>query len=102
MPIAIFWGRRVNLAGWPVLGPARQHSAQGRTAERVLVNADTIVHPELLNSRFGYVSISRSSRETTLFTNDMNKLIPQITTDVSKTSAVEISQNAPLALILFT
>jgi hypothetical protein len=27
----------------------------------------------------------------------MNKLIPQITAEVSKTSAVEISQNAPLA-----
>jgi conjugative relaxase-like TrwC/TraI family protein len=72
------------------------HSAQGLTAERVLVNADTGVHPELLNSRFGYVSISRASHEATLFTDDLNKLIPQITADVSKTSAVEISQNAPL------
>jgi len=32
------------------------HSAQGLTAERVLVHADTSVHPDLLNSRFGYVS----------------------------------------------
>jgi ATP-dependent exoDNAse (exonuclease V) alpha subunit len=37
------------------------HSAQGLTAERVLVHADTGVHPDLLNSRFGYVSISRAS-----------------------------------------
>ena len=73
------------------------HSAQGLTAERVLVNADTGVHPELLNSRFGYVSISRASHQATLFTDDLNKLIPQITADASKTSAVEISQNAPLA-----
>ena len=73
------------------------HSAQGLTAERVLVNADTGVHPALLNSRFGYVSISRASHEATLFTNDLNKLIPQITADVSKTSAVEIGQSAPLA-----
>jgi hypothetical protein len=29
------------------------HSAQGLTAERVLINADTAVHPDLLNSRFG-------------------------------------------------
>jgi conjugative relaxase-like TrwC/TraI family protein len=29
------------------------HSAQGLTAERVLVNADTGVHPDLLSSRFG-------------------------------------------------
>jgi ATP-dependent exoDNAse (exonuclease V) alpha subunit len=37
------------------------HSSQGLTANRVLVHADTSVHPDLLNSRFGYVSISRAS-----------------------------------------
>jgi conjugative relaxase-like TrwC/TraI family protein len=68
------------------------HSSQGLTAERVLVNADTGVHPDLLNSRFGYVSISRASREATLFTDNMAKLSPQLSTDVSKTSALEISQ----------
>src|SRR5208282_1761565 len=68
------------------------HSSQGLTAERVLVNADTGVHPDLLNSRFGYVSISRASHEATLFTDDMNKLTPQLSADVSKTSALEISQ----------
>jgi ATP-dependent exoDNAse (exonuclease V) alpha subunit len=54
------------------------HSSQGLTAERVLVNADTGVHPDLLNSRFGYVSISRASHEATLFTDDMAKLSPQL------------------------
>ncbi|MDR3748265.1 MAG: MobF family relaxase, partial [Acidobacteriota bacterium] len=34
------------------------HSSQGLTAERVLVNMDTNVHPELINSRFAYVSVS--------------------------------------------
>jgi conjugative relaxase-like TrwC/TraI family protein len=68
------------------------HSSQGLTAERVLVNADTGVHPDLLNSRFGYVSISRASHEATLFTDDMTKLSPQLSTDVSKTSALEVSQ----------
>lgn len=67
------------------------HSAQGLTAERVLINADTGVHPELLNSRFGYVSISRASHNAVLFTNDLAKLIPQFATDVSKTSAVQIN-----------
>jgi ATP-dependent exoDNAse (exonuclease V) alpha subunit len=43
------------------------HSSQGLTAERVLVNADTGVHPDLLNSRFGYVSISRASHERHAF-----------------------------------
>jgi ATP-dependent exoDNAse (exonuclease V) alpha subunit len=68
------------------------HSSQGLTAERVLVNADTGVHPDLLNSRFGYVSISRASHEATLFTNDLAKLSPQLSADVSKTSALEISE----------
>jgi ATP-dependent exoDNAse (exonuclease V) alpha subunit len=68
------------------------HSSQGLTAERVLVNADTGVHPDLLNSRFGYVSISRASHEATLFTNNMAKLSPQLSADVSKTSALEINQ----------
>jgi ATP-dependent exoDNAse (exonuclease V) alpha subunit len=68
------------------------HSSQGLTAERVLINADTGVHPDLLNSRFGYVSISRASHEATLFTDDMTKLSPQLSADVSKTSALEINQ----------
>jgi conjugative relaxase-like TrwC/TraI family protein len=73
------------------------HSSQGLTAERVLVNADTGVHPDLLNSRFGYVSISRASHEATLFTNDLANLSPQLSADVSKTSALEINQPAPVA-----
>ncbi len=66
------------------------HSSQGLTAERVLVNADTGVHPDLLNSRFGYVSISRASHEATLYTDDMTRLNPQLGADVSKTSALEV------------
>jgi conjugative relaxase-like TrwC/TraI family protein len=69
------------------------HSSQGLTAERVLVHADTSVHPDLLNSRFGYVSISRASHEATLFTDNMTKLGPQLGADVSKTSALEINQS---------
>jgi conjugative relaxase-like TrwC/TraI family protein len=73
------------------------HSSQGLTAERVLVNADTGVHPDLLNSRFGYVSISRASHEATLFTNNLAKLSPQLSADVSKTSALEITQTPSVA-----
>jgi ATP-dependent exoDNAse (exonuclease V) alpha subunit len=72
------------------------HSSQGLTAERVLVNADTGVHPDLLNSRFGYVSISRASHEAMLFTDDVAKLSPQLAADVSKTSALEINQPVSL------
>jgi conjugative relaxase-like TrwC/TraI family protein len=68
------------------------HSSQGLTAERVLIQADTKVHPDLLNSRFAYVSISRASHDATLFTDDIAKLVPQLGADVSKTSALEINQ----------
>ena len=68
------------------------HSSQGLTAERVLVHADTSVHPDLLNSRFAYVSISRASLDATLFTDDMAKLGSLLGADVSKTSALKISQ----------
>jgi conjugative relaxase-like TrwC/TraI family protein len=73
------------------------HSSQGLTAERVLVHADTSVHPDLLNSRFAYVSISRASHQATLFTDDMAKLGPQLGADVSKTSALEISRASSVA-----
>jgi ATP-dependent exoDNAse (exonuclease V) alpha subunit len=73
------------------------HSSQGLTAERVLVHADTSVHPDLLNRRFAYVSISRASHEATLFTDDKIKLAPQLGADVSKTSALEISHAPSVA-----
>jgi ATP-dependent exoDNAse (exonuclease V) alpha subunit len=72
------------------------HSSQGLTAERVLVNADTGVHPDLLNSRFAYVSISRASHEAMLFTDHVAKLSPQLAADVSKTSALEINQSVSI------
>jgi hypothetical protein len=61
------------------------HSSQGLTAERVPVNADTGVHLDLLNFRFGQVSISRASHDSTLFADKMTKLEPQLSADVSKT-----------------
>jgi ATP-dependent exoDNAse (exonuclease V) alpha subunit len=54
------------------------HSSQGLTAERVLVNADTEVHPDLVNSRFGYVSVSRASQEATVFTDDLAKCVEDL------------------------
>jgi ATP-dependent exoDNAse (exonuclease V) alpha subunit len=68
------------------------HSAQGLTAERVLIHADTSVHPDLLSSRFGYVAVSRASHEATIFTDAVNRLGQQLGTEVSKTSALEIRQ----------
>jgi ATP-dependent exoDNAse (exonuclease V) alpha subunit len=73
------------------------HISQGLTTERVLVHADSSVHPDLLNSRFGYVSISRASREATIYTDDMAKVAPQLETEVSKTSALEVNQASSIA-----
>ena len=73
------------------------HSSQGLTAERVLVHADTGVHPDLLNSRFAYVSVSRASHDVVVFTDDVAKLGPQLGADVSKTSALEINQTSSIA-----
>lgn len=71
------------------------HSAQGLTSERVLVHADTSVHPDLLCSRFGYVAVSRASHEATIFTDDAAKLAQQLGTEVTKTAALEIGQSVP-------
>ena len=69
----------------------------GLTADRVLVHADTSLHPDLLNPRFAYVSISPASHEATLFTDATARLRPQLGADVSKTSALEINQGTSVA-----
>jgi conjugative relaxase-like TrwC/TraI family protein len=74
------------------------HSSQGLTADRVLVHADTSVHPDLLNSRFAYVSISRASHDATLVTDDITKLAPQLGADVSKTSALDLTQQPSIGM----
>lgn len=68
------------------------HSSQGLTAERVLVNIDTNVHPELINTRFAYVSVSRASHDAQIYTNDVASLVPGLSRDATKTSAVEIGK----------
>ncbi len=64
------------------------HSSQGLTSERVLVNMDTEVHPELINSRFAYVSVSRASHDAQIYTSSAANLAANLSQDVSKASAV--------------
>jgi hypothetical protein len=64
------------------------HSSQGLTSERVLVNMDTDVHPELINERFAYVSVSRASLDAQIYTNDAAALAESLSRGVSKASAV--------------
>ena len=66
------------------------HSSQGLTAERVLVNIDTKTHPELINPRFAYVSVSRAAQDAQIFTNAAPSLTASLSQAVTKTSAIEI------------
>jgi conjugative relaxase-like TrwC/TraI family protein len=66
------------------------HSSQGLTTDRVLVNMDTTAHPELINTRFAYVSISRASQDAQIYTNNVSTLAERLSTDISKTSAVQL------------
>jgi hypothetical protein len=68
------------------------HSSQGLTSERVLVNMDTEVHPELINGRFAYVSVSRASHDAQIYTNDATSLAESLSHDVSKTAAVNFTK----------
>ena len=68
------------------------HSSQGLTSERVLVNMDTDVHPELVSSRFAYVSVSRASRDAQIYTNNAATLAESISHDVNKASAVDLGK----------
>jgi conjugative relaxase-like TrwC/TraI family protein len=68
------------------------HSSQGLTSERVLVNMDTNVHPELINTRFAYVSVSRASQDAQIFTNNAATLVESLSHDVSKASAINIGK----------
>jgi len=74
------------------------HSAQGLTADRVLINVDTAAHPDLINSRFAYVSVSRAQHDAQIYTNDAGSLEARLGNDVSKSSAIEFSQPASQAM----
>jgi conjugative relaxase-like TrwC/TraI family protein len=68
------------------------HSSQGLTAERVLVNMDTNTHPDLINPRFAYVSVSRASQDTQIYTNDAKSIAESLSHAVSKTAAINFER----------
>jgi hypothetical protein len=70
----------------------------GLTADRVLVNIDTTVHPELINSRFAYVSISRAAQDAELYTNSASSLAPSLSHAVTKSSALSTEQTVAAGL----
>ena len=71
------------------------HSSQGLTAERVLVNIDTEMHPDLIGNRQAYVSISRASDDAHIFTNDAASLAQRLSRDISKVSALDGLREQP-------
>jgi glucan phosphorylase len=68
------------------------HSSQGLTAERVIVNMDTDVHPELISGRFAYVSVSRASHDVQIYTNNAATLGESLSHEVNKPSAVDFGK----------
>jgi hypothetical protein len=59
------------------------------------VNADTNVHPELLNSRFAYVAVSRGSEDVRLFTNDFAIASNMLSMESGKSSAMGLVPTSP-------
>jgi hypothetical protein len=55
------------------------------------VNIDTKTHPELINPRFAYVSVSRAALDAQIFTDNASTLTNKLDQIVSKTSAVEMA-----------
>jgi ATP-dependent exoDNAse (exonuclease V) alpha subunit len=67
------------------------HSSQGLTAARVLINIDSAAHPQLINSRFAYVAVSRASLDAEIYTDNASDLGQRVSGDISKTAAIEFS-----------
>jgi hypothetical protein len=51
---------------------------------------DTTGHPELINTRFAYVSVSRASQDARIYTNDAGTLGERLSADVTKSSAIDL------------
>lgn len=68
------------------------HSAQGLTAERVMVNLDSNMNPNLINQRFAYVAVSRGAHDAQIFTDNAASLIGKLSHDVGKSSALQVGQ----------
>ena len=68
------------------------HSSQGLTADRVIAHIDTDSSRSLINDRLAYVAISRAAHDARIYTNDAATLGERLSTDVSKSSALDPSE----------
>jgi len=76
------------------------HSSQGLTADRVLVNVDSRVHPDLLSARFAYVSISRAAQDAQLYTDSAASLASTLNHAVTKSSALSTPESIATGLAM--
>jgi conjugative relaxase-like TrwC/TraI family protein len=74
------------------------HSSQGLTADRVLINIDTKIHPELINPRFAYVSVSRAAFDAQIYTNASSSLVQKLNQSNTKSSALDLTQGLAQAM----
>ncbi len=65
------------------------HSAQGATVDRVIVDIDTRLSPELVNRKQFYVSISRARKAVAIYTNDRGQLPRALNRSREKSMALE-------------
>ena len=71
------------------------HSSQGLAADRVLVHMNHAAHPDLINSRFAYVALSRGAQDARLYTNDLKTIATSLTNDTPKSGAIVFKQEGP-------
>ena len=76
------------------------HSAQGATADRVLIHIDSATtHKGLINSRLAYVAVSRARYDARIYTGDGLGLGSVLSRSVSKLSALAREDNLVPAII---
>ncbi len=68
------------------------YSAQGATVDRVLLQVESYLSPELVNSRLAYVGVSRAAEDVQLYTDNAGGLVKSLSREVSKTSALAEQQ----------
>jgi conjugative relaxase-like TrwC/TraI family protein len=71
------------------------HSAQGATVDRVIVDIDTQLSPELVNRKQLYVSISRARKSLAIYTDDRAQLSRAASRSREKSTAIQHSTPRP-------
>jgi hypothetical protein len=74
------------------------HSSQGLTAERVIINIDSLAHPDLIDARFAYVAVSRAAHDAQIFTDRSSDLSERLSRFVTKPSGIELMGKQTLNL----